>query len=178
MKKTRVLVVAVVALALLMAGTSMVAFAASDSKPSRAIRAVASSDSGFGEREGKERSFNKDGSHVNVIKIAASVLGQTEDDVKAAVKTGKVGDLLISAGKVDEFKTAYLTELKSKLDAAVSAGTLTQEGADEKYASGKEKMDAYDGTTHLCGGSDHSKMFEKKGNQKSDGGSETATTAT
>jgi hypothetical protein len=83
--------------------------------------------------------------------------------------------LLVSAGKVDEFKTAYLAELKSKLDAAVTAGTLTQEKADEMYASGKEKMDAYDGTTHLCGGSDHSKMFERKSDPKSDG--EAVTTA-
>ena len=111
---------------------------------------------------GKSHGSKKVSVQVNVIKVAASVLDKTEDEVKAAVKDGKVGDLLIAAGKVDAFKTAYLAEAKSKLDAAVTAGTLTQEQADEKYAAEKAKMDAYDGTTHLCGHDDHSKMFEKK----------------
>ena len=39
---------------------------------------------------------------------------------------------------------------------------MTQDEADAKYASEKEKIDAYDGTAHLCGGKDHSKMFDKK----------------
>ena len=104
----------------------------------------------------------KDSTNVNVIKVAASVLGKTEDEIKESVKSGKIGDLLVAAGKVDEFKTAYLAETKSKLDAAVTAGTLTQAEADEKYAAETTKMDAYDGTIHLCGGKDHSKMFEKK----------------
>jgi len=114
------------------------------------------------EREKRGQHGQKSGVQVDVISVAAEVLGKTKDEVRSALRTGKVGDLLIAAGKVDAFKAAYLTELKSKLDAAVSAGTLTQEKADEHYASGKEKMDRYDGTTHLCGGNDHSKMREKK----------------
>jgi len=110
----------------------------------------------------------KDSTHVNVIKVAASVLGKTEDEIKESVKSGKVGDLLVAAGKVDEFKTAYLAEAKSKLDVAITAGTLTQAQADEKYTAEKTKMDAYDGTTHLCGGKDHSKMFEKKDKANTD----------
>ncbi len=102
------------------------------------------------------------GTRVNVISVAASVLGKTEAEVKDAVKSGKVGDLLTAANKMTEFKTAYLAEAKTKLDAAVTAGTLTQPQADEKYAAEKAKMDAYDGTTHLCGGTDHSKMFKHK----------------
>jgi len=103
----------------------------------------------------------KHGTHVNVLSVAASVLGKSEDEIKEYVKTGKVGDLLVSAGKVDAFKTAYLKEAKLKIDAAVIDGTLTQAQADEKYAAEKTKMDSYDGTTHLCGCKDHSKMFEK-----------------
>jgi len=115
----------------------------------------------------------KAGVHVNVISVAASVLGKTEEEVKTSVKAGKVGDLLAAAGKVEEFKTAYLDQLKTRLDAAVTAGTLTREQADEKYASGKEKMDAYDGTTHLCGGKDHSKMLEKRSKPTTGSDSET-----
>lgn len=112
---------------------------------------------------GKGRGGNgKDSARVSVVQVAASVLGKTEDEIRESVKSGKVGDLLIAAGKVDDFKTAYLAELKSKLDAAVSGGTLTEAEADEKYTAGKEKMDSYDGTTHLCGGNDHSKMFGKR----------------
>jgi mannitol-specific phosphotransferase system IIBC component len=109
----------------------------------------------------------KDSVNVSVIKVAASVLDITEEEIKSTIKTGKVGDLLAAADKVDEFKTAYLAELKSKLDAAVTAGTLTQEEADAKYASGEEKMDGYDGTTHLCGGHDHSKMSDRKSKKSS-----------
>jgi hypothetical protein len=43
--------------------------------------------------------------------------------------------------------------------AAVASGTLTQVQADEKYAAAQAKMDAYDGTTHLRGRTDHSKYF-------------------
>jgi hypothetical protein len=98
---------------------------------------------------------------VDVIALTADLLGKTTDEVRDAVKDGKVGDLLIEAGKVEQFKTAYLAEVKTKLKAAVTAGTLTQAEADEKYATEKTKMAAYDGSTHLCGGKDHSKFGEK-----------------
>jgi hypothetical protein len=101
------------------------------------------------------------GVHIDAIDLAADILGKTKDEVKDAVKDGKIGDLLIAAGKVDAFKAAYLTESKTKLDAAVTAGTLTQAQADEKYAAEKAKMAAYDGTTHLCEGKDHSKSGSK-----------------
>jgi hypothetical protein len=109
----------------------------------------------------KDHSGGKSDARVDVISAAASVLGKTEEEVKESVKTSKVGDLLVEAGKVDEFKAAYLAEAKSKLDAAVTVGSLTQEQADEKYAEAKDKIDAYDGTMHLCGGADHSKFGEK-----------------
>lgn len=110
----------------------------------------------------------KDSTRVDVMKIAASVLGKTEEEIKESVKSGKIGDLLVAAGKVDAFKTAYLSEAKSRLDAAVADGTLTQAEADEKYAAQKEKMDSYDGTSHLCGDKDHSKIFEKKDKANTD----------
>lgn len=110
----------------------------------------------------------KDATNVNVISVAASVLGKTEDEIKDSVKSSKVGDLLIAAGKVDAFKTAYLDEAKSMLDAAIAEGTLTQAEADEKYSVEQEKMDSYDGTAHLCGDKDHSKMFEEKDNSDTD----------
>lgn len=110
----------------------------------------------------KKGKKSKSGVHVNVISVAASVLGKTEDEVKEVVKTGKVGDLLVEAGKVEEFKTTYLVEMKQKLDAAVTDGKITQEQADAKYSASQEKMSTYDGTTHLCGGTDHSKMDREK----------------
>lgn len=100
---------------------------------------------------------------VNVIEIAASVLGKTEDEVTKLIENGKIGDLLIAEGKLDEFKSAYLAAAKAKLDAAVSDGALTQAEADEKYAKAEEKMSAYDGAEHLCHRGEHSKMPEKKG---------------
>ncbi len=111
------------------------------------------------EQESMGRKCHDGQIRVNVLTIAAQVLGQTEDEVKEAVKDGKVGDLLIAAGKVDEFKQAYLSEAKNKLNAAVAEGQLTQAQADKKYTKAEEKMAAYDGTTHLCGRKDHSDMF-------------------
>jgi hypothetical protein len=116
---------------------------------------------------GTKRGVNSVKNNVNVISVAAAVLEISEDEVRSAVKTGKVGDLLIVAEKVAAFKAAYLIETKSKLDAAVTAGTLTQEQAETKYMEAQEKMEAYDGTTHLCGGADHSKMFNRTSDSKS-----------
>ena len=110
-------------------------------------------------REDKRSNGNKSGVRVNEISIAASVLDMTKEEVKEFIKDAKIGDLLIAANKVDEFKTVYLSELIIKLDAAVAAGSLTHEQADEKYEAGKTKMDEYDGTTHLCGGTCHGGVF-------------------
>ncbi|MDR3240086.1 MAG: hypothetical protein LBT44_08385 [Clostridiales bacterium] len=101
------------------------------------------------------------GVKTDVVSIAASVLGISKDELKASLQTGKIGDLLLAAGKLDEFKTAYLSAVKSKLDAAVADGSLTQEKADEKYAAAQAKMAAYDGTEHLCGGKGHHGKKEK-----------------
>lgn len=109
----------------------------------------------------RSRSGRKSG-RVNVISVAAEVLDMDRDEVKESVKTGKVGDLLIAADKVDEFKAAYLETAKTKLDEAVAAGSVTQAEADEKYAEYEQKMAGYDGTEHLCGNSDHSNMFNKE----------------
>lgn len=111
------------------------------------------------EHSGKEA---RSSTNVSVISVAASVLGKTEDEIKDAIKADKTGTLLIEAGKVEEFKAAYLTAVREKLDAAVTAGTMTQEEADAKYSAEQEKMAAYDGTAHLCGGTDHANMFTKK----------------
>jgi len=111
-KKSLALTISVVALAtVLLVGTGMVAFAASESKTDTPANAAVASNSGsdletksehrgrafVADSEAREKGekghgFKKDGSHVdmNVIKIAADVLGQTADDVKEAIKTGKV----------------------------------------------------------------------------------------
>jgi hypothetical protein len=124
-----------------------------------------------------DKSKGSKGVRVDVIGVAASVLGKTTDEVKTSVKNGKLGDLLLAAGKLDAFKVAYLAEAKAKLDAAVTAGTLTQAQADEKYATEKAKMDTYDGTTHLCGGTDSHKTHSGKKGVKSSNGVSTDSAA-
>lgn len=162
MRKSIKLIAGLLILAMLISGIiSMTVMAASNDTDSAA--------------SSKEEKFNKEkwssGKSkdvcVDVLSVAESVLEIDKSEIKEAIRDGKVGDLLIAAGKVDEFKTAYLSELKIKLEAAVADGKMTQEQADEKYESGIEKMDNYDGTTHLCGHDDHSKMFDKK-EKKSD----------
>jgi len=164
MRKARKFIAVVAVLALLMGCIGLGTFMASAKTPTEAS-AAASEHKVRSARPDKpdmnDRRSNK-GYHVNVVAIAAQVLGKSEDEVKNAIKDGKVGDLLLSAKKVDEFKTAYLAAAKEKLDAAVEAGTLTKAQADEKYSEAQNKMNNYDGTQHLCGGKDHSRMFERK----------------
>jgi hypothetical protein len=171
MQKSIGLLISVFALVLLIGSTGAVVTAASAESSSSAASELSVADLSGATSSAidaqkqvkgeKKHAGGKSGVRVDVISVAASVLGETGEEVKESVKAGKVGDLLVEAGKVDEFKAAYLAEAKSKLDAAVTAGSLTQAQADEKYAEAKDKMDAYDGTTHLCGGTDHSKFGEK-----------------
>ena len=161
MRKSLKLFAGILVFIILISGiVSMTALAASNSNEADTDSIIPSQEDKI-----KKDKWNGDKNHgvrVNEISIAASVLGITTEEVKESIKTGKIGDLLIAADKVNEFKAAYLLELKTKLDAAVAEGKITQAEADEKYNAGKTKMDNYDGTTHLCGGKDHSKMFEKK----------------
>lgn len=159
MKKTTKWVSFCLAALLTLTLGSTIVFAAADDATAEA--ATVQSD-GTTKAKPSRQKGSKGEMHVSVLSVAAAVLGKTEEEVKETVKTGKVGDLLVAAGKVEEFKTAYLAQAQEKLNASVTAGTLTQAQADEKYAQAKAKMDAYDGTTHLCGGTDHSKMSEKK----------------
>lgn len=123
-----------------------------------------------GESKGGSKRDHKGGrshSNVNVVSIAATVLDKTEAEIKTEVgETGKIGDLLIAANKLEAFKKAYLSALSTELKASVTAGSLTQEQADEKYATEKEKMAAYDGTTHLCGGKGHGGSKGQRGNSE------------
>ena len=161
MRKSIKLFAGILIIAMLISGIiSMTVMAASTDGGTDADTSASSKEEKFNKE--KRSSGKNKGVHVDVLSVAASVLEMDKSELKEAVRNGKVGDLLIAAGKVEEFKAAYLSELKAKADAAVADGTMTQEQADEKYESGKEKMENYDGTTHLCGHDDHSKMFEKK----------------
>lgn len=99
---------------------------------------------------------------VNISKIAATVLGKSEEEIKIAFNDGNLGDLLISASKLNEFKTACLSDMKLKLDEAVKSKTLTQAEADEKYTFLKAKIDAYDGTQPLFKERDHNRTLGEK----------------
>ena len=167
MRKTRKFIAVAAVLALLVGCIGLGTFMASAKSPTETSAADNTASEHKGRFARPDKSDMRDrrggkGYHVNVIAVAAQVLGITEDDAKVAIKDGKIGDLLIAAKKVDAFKTAYLAATKEKLDAAVEAGTLTKAQADEKYSEAQNKMNNYDGTQHLCGGKDHSRMFERK----------------
>lgn len=86
-------------------------FAATDDAASSSATTQSGS-AGSAEKTPRQKDA-KSGTRVNVLSVAASVLCKTEADVKEAVKTGKVGDLLTAAGKVDDFKTAYLAQAQT-----------------------------------------------------------------
>ena len=158
--------IAFLAVLTLLAGCIGLGTFMASAKTPEASSVVAVTDSKPPDKASRTGKHSGKGYHVNAVAVAAQVLGKTEDEVKEAVKTGKVGDLLLTANKVDAFKTAYLAAAKEKLDAAVETGALTQTQADEKYAEAQDKMKDYDGTQHLCGGKDHSRMFEHRSNRR------------
>lgn len=64
----------------------------------------------------------------------AGITGMTEKAVASERANGKTyGMIADEAGKLDEFKEAMLEIKKDTLDRRVTAGTLTQERADELY---------------------------------------------
>ncbi|MCL2775179.1 MAG: hypothetical protein FWD71_17800 [Oscillospiraceae bacterium] len=67
---------------------------------------------------------------------AASVMGITQDELKTQVQTanGNLFKVLEEAGKMDAYKAQVLANCKTKLDAAVTAGKMTQADADTEYA--------------------------------------------
>lgn len=174
MKKSMKLIALSTLSVLVISGIGISALATSDdssnaaAKTSPAQTAAANNDTAAdqasrpakGDHKGKFKS-----GHVNVLSVAATVLGKTEAKIKEDVKDSYVGALLTAAGKVEEFKTAYLEAAKISLDKAVTEGILTQAEADTKYDEAEAKMASYDGTTHLCGKTDHSKLFELRGDQ-------------
>jgi len=74
----------------------------------------------------------------------ATFLGITQDELqtKLDAANGNIVQVLNDAGKLEEFKTKILTDLKTKLDAAVTAGKMTQSQADTVYASAQAMADS------------------------------------
>jgi hypothetical protein len=70
------------------------------------------------------------------LTAAASALGVTEAQLKADLKSGQNLSQVAAAQNVSEadFKAKLVAALKPKLDAAVSAGTMTQAQEDAQLA--------------------------------------------
>ncbi len=80
--------------------------------------------------------------------LAAQVTGQTvEQLLEERETTGKtIGQILADEGKLAEFNTAKLAEMKLQLDADVASGKLTQAEADAIYLNRSTHVAACDGT--------------------------------
>src|SRR6266545_2597527 len=78
-----------------------------------------------------------------VIGAAAGVLGEEPADVAEAVRSGEgLGEQAEANGmSVEDFTAALLGAIKSKLDAKVSDGTITQAQADRIFAEIEEQID-------------------------------------
>jgi polyhydroxyalkanoate synthesis regulator phasin len=77
------------------------------------------------------------------LQAAATALGVTEDELKAAFKEGKsIADVATAQGKdLDDVKQAMLDEAKAKQAERVAAGEITQEQADTRYAELESRID-------------------------------------
>jgi len=79
---------------------------------------------------------------------AAGLTGKTLEEVVAEkAETGKTyGKIAEESGKLEEFKSEMLEVKKDKLAESVTAGTMTQEKADEILAKIKDAQANCDGT--------------------------------
>lgn len=77
------------------------------------------------------------------LAAAATYLGLSEADLRAELQSGKTLAQIAEAKKkpVDGLEKALAAETKTKLDAAVAAGKLTQAQADELQARMTEHLD-------------------------------------
>ena len=77
------------------------------------------------------------------LDAAASYLGLTEDQLRTQLQSGKsLADVAKAQGKsVDGLKQALTADLKTKLDAAVKAGRLTQSEANDILAKVSASLD-------------------------------------
>jgi len=88
-----------------------------------------------------------------VVGAAAGVLQMDRADIVSALKSGQsLAEIAQSKGMgVDDFKAALLQSVKSKLDAKVTDGTITQEQSDRAYSAILGKIDEI---VQFKGGSD------------------------
>ena len=98
------------------------------------------------------------GHHGAGLKTAATYLGLTEAQLRAELESGKsLADVAKAKGKtVAGLKETLKADLKTKLDAAVKAGRITQAQADEMLARMTEHLDemiegTFDGGRHHGG---------------------------
>lgn len=92
------------------------------------------------------------GMKSNPLFILAEMTGTDVEDIRSKLQAGKtIGDIANEAGVMDEMKATILQNAKEWLDSAVENGKLTQEEADELYATKEEHMEdeAFDGTGKL-----------------------------
>lgn len=88
----------------------------------------------------------------------ASILGLSVDEVKNAWAEGKdIRDLAKEKGISDadlklKLDTARETEMRTKMQALVTAGTITQAQADKRLATMKTKFANHKGERHQRGG--------------------------
>ena len=108
----------------------------------------------FDERPEKHERFSKDGGFgfgfgicfgIDGVQMAfgsddvsiTDILGITEEELKTKIEEnrGNIFKILEDAGKLDEYKTKLLENFKSHLDRQVADGKITQDKANELYAS-------------------------------------------
>jgi len=89
------------------------------------------------------RGGGKGGRERPGLQAAATALGVTDEELKAAFKEGKsIADVAEEQNKdLDDVKQAMLDEAKAKQAERVAAGEVTQDEADERYAKLEEKID-------------------------------------
>jgi len=86
-------------------------------------------------------------SHGKDLSAVAELLGIDKAELKEKLKNGeKLYDLLVEAGKLEEFKIMLLEDKKAKLDNLVETGKKTREEADAKYEKYKTEVENWDGT--------------------------------
>jgi len=109
-----------------------------------------------------------------LIGAAADVLQMDRAEIVSAIRSGQsLAEIAQSKGmSVEDFKTALLESVKSKLDAKVADGTSTTEQADRAYSAIQGKIDQI---VQFKGGSDTAPCHHWRNGEKEQNASPSAT---
>ena len=91
----------------------------------------------------------KDNHSVNDAQLA-DLLGIDKSELSEKMSKGdNIYDVLVTAGRLDDYKKLWLELAEANLENYISQGMITRDQAETRYEKYKNKLDKWDGTTDI-----------------------------